>query len=36
MKDKVKLLVSVLDNRERNVLGASAVAWDVKEYSLFK
>lgn len=36
MRGKVKLLVSMLDNRERDVLGASAVAWDVKEYSLFK
>ena len=36
MRGKVKLFVSILDNRERDVLGASAVAWDVKEYSLFK
>lgn len=36
MRGKVKLLLSMLDNLERNVLGASAVAWDVKEYSLFK
>jgi glucokinase len=32
----VKLLISMFDNRERDVLGASAVAWDVMEYSLFK
>ena len=36
IRGKVKLLVSSLDNRERDVLGASAVAWSVKEYSLFK
>ena len=36
MKGKVKLLISMFDNRERDVLGASAVAWDVMEYSLFK
>lgn len=36
MRGKVKIFVSSLDNRMRDVLGASAVAWDVKEYSLFK
>ena len=36
IRDKVKLLVSILDEQERNVLGASALAWKVKEYSLFK
>lgn len=25
-----------INGRERDVLGASALAWDVKEYSLFK
>ena len=35
-RGKIRLLISTLDNRERDVLGASAVAWDVKEYSLFK
>jgi len=35
MRGKVKLVVSTLDNRERDVLGASALAWTVKEYSLF-
>ena len=34
-RDKVKLVVSILDNHERDVLGASALAWTVKEYSLF-
>ncbi len=34
--DKVKFLPSKLDNRQRNVLGASVLAWEVKEYSLFK
>lgn len=36
IKNRVKLLVSILDNNDRDVLGASALAWDVKEYSLFK
>lgn len=33
---KVKFLVSILENRTRNMLGASVLAWNVKEYSLFK
>lgn len=36
LKGKVKILTSKLDNRERDVLGASALAWSVPEYSLFK
>lgn len=36
IRDRVKLLVSILDNNDRDVLGASALAWDVPEYSLFK
>ena len=36
LQGKVKLLASILDDRERDVLGASALAWDVAEYSLFK
>ncbi|MBQ9232195.1 MAG: ROK family protein [Prevotella sp.] len=36
MRGKVKILVSELDDRERDVLGASALAWEVPEYSLFK
>jgi hypothetical protein len=28
-------LTSELDEGERNILGASVLAWDVKEYSLF-
>ena len=36
MHGKVKILVSELNNRERDVLGASALAWSVPEYSLFK
>lgn len=36
MRGKVKLLTSKLDDRERDVLGASALAWSVPEYSLFK
>ena len=35
-KRKVKLLVSNLNENERDLLGASALAWNVKEYSLFK
>ena len=36
MRGQVKLLVSQLNNRECGVLGASALAWEVPEYSLFK
>jgi len=36
MRGKVKILVSTLNDRERDVLGASALAWSVPEYSLFK
>ena len=35
-RGRVKLLVSSLDDHERDVLGASVLAWDVAEYSLFK
>lgn len=36
IRDKVKLVVSDLLSDERSVLGAAALAWTVKEYSLFK
>ena len=36
IRGKVKIILSMIDNRERDVLGASALAWSVKEYSLFK
>ena len=36
MKGKVKIFISRLNDRERDVLGASALAWSVPEYSLFK
>lgn len=36
MKGKVRILTSIYDDREINVLGASVLAWGVKEYSLFK
>jgi glucokinase len=36
MKGKVKIYISKLNDRERDVLGASALAWSVPEYSLFK
>jgi glucokinase len=35
VKGKVKFLTSNLNEAERDVLGASALAWNVKEYSLF-
>lgn len=36
IKGRVKLQRSTIDDRERDVLGASALAWGIKEYSLFK
>ena len=36
IQNKTRILVSILKEGERDVLGASALAWDVKEYSLFK
>lgn len=36
VRGATRLLVSILKEGERDVLGASALAWDVKEYSLFK
>ena len=36
LSGRVKILCSKLNNRERDVLGASALAWTVPEYSLFK
>lgn len=36
IENKVKIMPSLLNHEERNVLGASALAWSVKEYSLFK
>lgn len=36
LRGKVKMFVSKLEDRERDVLGASALAWSVPEYSLFK
>lgn len=35
IKGKVKFLSSELEEGERNILGASVLAWEVKEYSLF-
>ena len=35
MKGKVKILTSLCDDKDLNVLGASVLAWQVKEYSLF-
>ena len=35
IKGKVKFLTSELEEDERNILGASVLAWEVKEYSLF-
>ena len=36
IKDKVKFLRSTIEDSERDVLGASALAWGIEEYSLFK
>ncbi len=36
IRKTTRILVSILKEGERDVLGASALAWDVKEYSLFK
>ena len=36
LQGKVRFLVSNFENRTRNMLGASVLAWGVKEYSLFK
>lgn len=36
LQGKVKLIPSTIDDEVRNVLGASVLAWEVKEYSLFK
>lgn len=36
LQGKVRFVVSNLENRTRNMLGASVLAWGVKEYSLFK
>jgi glucokinase len=35
IKGKVKFVLSTLNDHERNLLGASVLAWEVKEYSLF-
>lgn len=36
IRNSTRILVSILKEGERDILGASALAWDVKEYSLFK
>lgn len=36
VKGKIKIVVSSLEDDQRDVLGASVLAWEVKEYSLFK
>ena len=36
IEGKVNFILSSLDDHIRNVLGASALAWTVQEYSLFK
>ena len=36
LKQKVRFIVSTFNDRERDVLGASALAWSVPDYSLFK
>jgi len=36
MRGSIKILVSKMNDREREVLGAGALAWVIPEYSLFK
>ena len=36
LKGHVKFLQSTINDRVRDVLGASALAWGIEEYSLFK
>ena len=36
LRGRVRFLTSALTDIERSVLGASVLAWKVKEYSLFK
>lgn len=36
IRGRVRLLCSSLSDRERNILGASSLAWNVEEYSLFR
>ena len=36
IENHVRLIVSTMDDHIRNILGASVLAWEVKEYSLFK
>ena len=36
LEGKVKMVLSTIEDDVRNVLGASVLAWEVKEYSLFK
>ena len=36
VQGKIKFIVSSLEEGERDVLGASVLAWEAKEYSLFK
>ena len=36
IKEKVKFIPSTMDSHQRHILGASVLAWEVKEYSLFK
>ena len=36
IRGKVKLLLTTLGDQDRDVLGASALAWEVPEYSLFR
>lgn len=36
MRDSIRIVASLMNNREREVLGAAALAWTIPEYSLFK
>lgn len=35
LKGKINILLSTMKDRDRDLLGASALAWEVKDYSLF-
>lgn len=36
IRDKVDVMVSIIKDSERDVVGAAVLAWEVEEYSLFK
>jgi glucokinase len=36
IRGRASIVVSIINDSERDVIGASALAWEVEEYSLFK